>query len=235
MATRIIVVDSHTLFRSALCDLLNQHADWEVIAEAVDGRGAAECCRRLKPDVVVMDVRLPDVDGLEAIRAIEHDSPGTAVLVVDGYGENPILLAEALEAGAAGYILKRATSQEITDAVCKALGGAAPVDRELATEVLLRLLGKTQKEAPSPLGPNPPHGWEPPPALPASLTPREVEVLRLMSKGYSNRQIAQDLFMSLSTVKKHVQRIITKLGVSNRTEAAVKASGLGLLGVPEQR
>jgi DNA-binding NarL/FixJ family response regulator len=230
------VADSHTLFRSTLSDLLNQHPGWEVVAEACDGRGAADCSRRLRPDLVVMDVRMPDVDGLESIRVIEHDSPGTAVLVFNGYVEDPMLLAEALEAGASGFILKSATPQEITDAVSKALEGASPVDQEVATEVLLRLLGKPQKEAPSPLDPSPPHsGGSPPAALPASLTLREVEVLRLMAQGYTNRQIAHSLFISLSTVKKHVQRIMAKLGVSTRTQAAVKASGLGLLGVREER
>jgi DNA-binding NarL/FixJ family response regulator len=181
-----------------------------------------------------MDVRMSEVDGLETIRAIKSDSPSTVVLVLDGYGEDPILMAEALEAGASGYILKSATPQEITDAVSKALEGASPVDQDVATEVLLRLLGKPQMEPSSPLGPGRRHGGKPPPALPASLTPREVEVLRLISQGYTNRQIAHSLVISLSTVKKHVQRIITKLGVSTRTEAAVKASSLGLLGVREE-
>ena len=234
-ATRIVVADSHTLFRGTLSDLLNQHPGWEVVAEVADGRGAVQCCRRYRPDLVVMDVRMPEVDGVETIRAIKSDSPSTAVLVLDGYGENPILLAEALEAGASGYILKSATPQEITDAVSKALEGASPVDQDVATEVLLRLLGKPQQEPNSPLGPNPARRGEPSPAaLPASLTLREVEVLRLVAQGYTNRQIAQSLFISVTTVKKHVQRIITKLGVSTRTEAAVKASALGLLGVREE-
>ena len=233
ISTRILVADSHTLFRGTLSDLLNQHPGWEVVAEVADGRGAVQCCRRYRPDLVVTDLRMPEVDGLEAIRAIKSDSPSTAVLVLNGYAEDPILLAEALEAGASGYILKSATPQEITDAVSKALEGASPVDQDVATEVLLRLLGKPQQEPNSPLGPNPNHGGEMP-ALPASLTHREVEVLRLVAQGYTNRQIAQSLFISVSTVKKHVQRIITKLGVSTRTEAAVKASALGLLGVREE-
>jgi DNA-binding NarL/FixJ family response regulator len=236
ISTRILVADSHPLFRGALHDLLNQHPGWEVVAEAADGREAAQCCRRFRTDLVVMDVRMPEVAGLETVRAIKSGSPNTAVLVLSGYGEDPILLAEALEAGASGYILKSATPQEITDAVCKALEGASPVDQNVATEVLLRLLGKPQQALPSSLAPNPTHGREPPAgALPASLTARQVEVLRLVAQGYTNGQIARSLFISVSTVKKHMQRIITKLGVSTRTEAAVKASGLGLLGVPAER
>jgi DNA-binding NarL/FixJ family response regulator len=230
ISTRIIVADSHTLFRGTLSALLNQHRGWEVVAEAADGRGAAQCCHRFNPDLLVMDVRMPEVDGLEAIRAIKSASPSTAVLVLNGYGEDPILMAEALEAGASGYILKSATPQEITDAVAKALVGASTVDQDVAAEALLRLLGKPQMQPSSSLSPDGPHGGEQlPPTLPASLTPREVEVLRLVAQGCTNRPIAQSLFISVSTVKKHVQRTITKLGLSTRTEAAVKASGLGLL------
>jgi DNA-binding NarL/FixJ family response regulator len=236
MTAQIIVADNHTLFRGALRDLLNQQPGWEVIAEAADGRSAAECCRRLRPDLLVMDLGLPDVDGLDLIRTIERDSPSTDVLVVNRYDENPILLAESLEAGASGYILKSASPQEITNAVTKALEGASPVDKEVATQVLLRLLGKVHMEPSSSLGPNPSRGEAPEwVALPASLTPREVEVLRLMAQGCTNRLIAKNLFISVSTVKKHVQRIIHKLGVSTRTQAALKAADLGLLGVREGR
>jgi DNA-binding NarL/FixJ family response regulator len=236
ISTRIIVADSHTLFRSTLSGLLNQHPGWEVVAEVAEGRGAAQCCRRFRPDLVVMDMRIPEVGGLEAIRGIKSDSPSTAVLVLNGYGEDPMVLAEVLEAGASGYILKSATPQEITGAVCKALEGACPVDQGVATQALLRLLGRSQKEALSSLGKNPLSASEERAlaALPASLTPREEGVLRLFAQGYSNRQIAHSLFISLSTVKKHVEHIISKLGVSTRTEAAVRASRLGLLDSPDE-
>jgi len=150
--------------------------------------------------------------------------------------ENPILLAEALEAGASGYILKSATSQEITDAVCKVLEGGCTVDQGVATQALLGLLGRSQKELLSSLGKNPLSASveRTLAALPASLTPREEDVLRLLAQGYSNRQIAHRLFISLTTVKKHVERIISKLGVSTRTQAAAKASRLGLLDSPDE-
>ena len=234
---RIIVSDSHPLFRCTLSDLLRGHfVGGEVVAEVSDVQEAAEGCRRLKPDLVVMEVRMPEVDGLEAIHAIKHDSPCTSVLILNAYGENPILLAEALEAGASGYILKSATPQEITDAVCKALEEACPVDQGVATQALLRLLGRSQKEPLSSLGKNPLSASveRALAALPASLTPREEDVLRLLAQGYSNRQIAHSLFISLSTVTKHVEHIISKLGVSTRTEAAVRASRLGLLDSPDE-
>jgi DNA-binding NarL/FixJ family response regulator len=234
---RIIVSDSHPLFRCTLSNLLRgPFVGGEVVAEVSDIQEAVEGCRRLKPDLVVMEVRVPEVDCLEAIRAIKHDSPSTSVLILNAYGETPILLAEALEAGASGYILKSATPQEITGAVCKALEGACPVDQGVATQALLRLLGRSQKEPLSSLGKSHLSASveRTLAALPVSLTPREEDVLRLLAQGYSNRQIAHSLFISLSTVKKHVERINSKLGVSTRTEAAVKASRMGLLENPDE-
>ena len=234
--SRIIVSDSHPLFRCTLSDLLRgPFVGGEVVAEVSDVQEAVESCCRLRPDLVVMEVPMSEVDCLEAIRAIKHDSPSTSVLILSAYGENPILLAEALEAGASGYILKSATPQEITGAVCKALEGACPVDQGVATQALLRLLGRSQKEPLASLGKNPlsTSVERTLVALPASLTPREEDVLGLLAQGYSNRQIAHSLFISLTTVKKHVERIISKLGVSTRTEAAVKASRLGLLDSPD--
>jgi DNA-binding NarL/FixJ family response regulator len=234
--SRIIVSDSHPLFRCTLSDLLRgPFVGGEVVAEVSDVQEAVKSCCRLRPDLVVMEVPMSEVDCLQAIRAIKHDSPSTSVLILSAYGENPILLAEALEAGASGYILKSATPQEITGAVCKALEGACPVDQGVATQALLRLLGRSQKEPLSSLGKNPRSTSVERTlvALPASLTPREEDVLGLLAQGYSNRQIAHSLFISLTTVKKHVERIISKLGVSTRTEAAVKASRIGLLDSPD--
>jgi DNA-binding NarL/FixJ family response regulator len=229
---RIIVSDSHPLFRCALSDLLRGlFVGGEVVAEVSSVQEAVEGCRCLRPDLVVMEVPMPEVDCLKAIRAIKHDSPSTSVLILSAYGENPILLAEALEAGASGYILKSATPQEITGAICKALEGGCPVDQGVATQALLGLLGRSQKEPLPSLGKNSLSASveRTLAALPASLTPREEDVLRLLTQGFSNRQIAHSLFISLSTVKKHVERILSKLGVSTRTEAAVKASRMGLL------
>jgi DNA-binding NarL/FixJ family response regulator len=228
--SRAIVADNHPLFRAALVGLLREHSGLEVVAEASDGQEALECCRRFRPDLVIMDVRLPEVDALETTRNIRHEFPRTVVLVLNGYGD-PDILADALEAGAAGYILKSASPRQITDAIRKVLEGASPVDQEIASQVLLRLLDKRRREEPtSLLTPKGPAGGEHAAAAPpASLTRREVEVLRLVGRGYTNSQIARSLFVSVSTVKKHVQRIIAKLGVADRTQAAVKANGMGLL------
>ena len=235
--SRVIVADNHPLFRAALVGLLREHCGLEVVAEAADGQQALECCRRFSPDLVVMDVRLPEVDARETTRTIRQEFPRTIVLVLNGYGD-PDILADALEAGAAGYILKSASPRQITDAIRKVMEGASPVDQEIATEVLLRLLDKRRQEDPtSALAPKDSAGGQhtaadPPPA---SLTQREVDVLRLVGRGYTNRQIARNLFVSVSTVKKHVQRIIAKLRVADRTQAAVKANGMGLLDDPWER
>jgi DNA-binding NarL/FixJ family response regulator len=230
MPSRAIVADNHPLFRAALSSLLREHSGLEVVAEAADGREALDCCRRFKPDLVVMDVRMPEVDGLEATRAIKREHPHPVVLVLNGYGD-PDVLVDALEAGAAGYIPKSATPQQISDAIQKALEGASlVVDQKTATQLLLCLLDKPRNEFSSLLAPKRPPSGEHAAAAPLMpLTQREVEVLRLIAWGYTNRQIAQSLFVSVSTVKKHVQRIIAKLGVSDRTHAAVKANGMGLL------
>jgi DNA-binding NarL/FixJ family response regulator len=220
MPSRIIVADAQHLFRVALANLLKEHSGWEVVAEAADGREALEYCRRLRPDLVIMDVRMPEVDGLVVTRAIKREFPSTVVLMLCGYGDAD-LLEEALEAGASGFILKTSTPQQITDAVRQALERATPLDQGLATGLLLRLISGARKGSTSGSG-------SPGPSS-VTLTQREVEVLRLIAQGRTNRQIAGSLFVSVSTTKKHVQRIFSKLEVSDRTQAAVKANVLGLL------
>jgi DNA-binding NarL/FixJ family response regulator len=226
---RVIVVDDHPLLRAALGSLVAEHSGLEVAAEAANGREALESCRRVKPELVLMDVSMPGMDGLEATRTIKRELPRTIVLVLSTYGD-PDLLAEALEAGAAGYILKTATPQKIVGAIQGALNGESPLDQGLATGLNLRLIEEARKDGRSPLDPGgSPDGNGVALPLPASLTRREVEVLRLVARGHTNTQIARSLLVSVSTTKKHVQRIMSKLEVSTRTQAAVKASYLGLL------
>jgi DNA-binding NarL/FixJ family response regulator len=226
---RVIVADDHSLLRAALGSLVEEHSGLEVAAEAADGREALESCRRIKPELVLMDVGMPGMDGLEATRAIKREFPHTVVLVLSTYGD-PDLLAEALEAGAAGFLLKTGPTQKIVGAIQEALNGESPLDQGLATGLNLRLIEEARKDGRSPRDPGrSPDGYGVALPLPASLTRREVEVLRLMAQGHTNTQIARSLLVSVSTIKKHMQRIISKLEVSTRTQAAVKASYLGLL------
>ena len=202
--------------------MLAKEADLEVIGEAEDGRQAVQMCLTHRPDLVLMDVRMPGMDGLAATRAIKAASPRISILVVTTHAETEYLL-EAVEAGAAGYVLKDATKREIVDAVRKVLTGEPALNQDLAMQLLRRLTGEGSRAAPPPA---PARRTDPPVEL---LTPREVETLRLVAGGLTNKEIALQLFMSVGSVKNRVQSVIAKLEVSDRTQATVRAIELGLL------
>ena len=216
--TRLAIVDDHELARESLKDLLFDEPDIEVVGEAVNGRDALLLCSRLHPDLLLMDVRMPEMDGLAATQEIKQRYSSTGVLMVTMH-ENPDYLLEALKAGAAGYVLKDAPREEVVGAVRRVREGESPLDPELAARLLRRLATETAGRARSVnrVGPL------------ETLTPREREVLELMKLGRTNRQIAQDLVISLGTAKNHVEHIIAKLGVSDRTQAVVRALELGIL------
>jgi DNA-binding NarL/FixJ family response regulator len=193
--------------------LLADEPDLEVVGEASTGREALEICRTLRPDLVEMD-------GLAATRAIKGEHPDIAVLVVTMH-ENPDYLLEALDAGAAGYMLKDAPADRLINAVRRTLNGESPLNQELAALLLRRLAEERKQDVPEPRKPSEP--------LREPLTPREAEVLQLLASGQTNQKIAQSLMISKGTAKVHVERIIRKLGASDRTQAAVRAIKLGLL------
>lgn len=215
---RIIIADDHELARMGLRTMLAPEPDLEVVGEAATGREAVDLSRELKPDLVLMDIRMPDLDGLVATRAIKEMDPKTSVLIVT-LSEDPDYLLEALRVGAAGYVLKDASRREVVDAVRQVLGGESPLDPKLSAQLIRRLASRTRDTSAA-------HGDE--------LTHREVEVLRLVAEGKTNAEIAASLFISVGTVKVHVERIIDKLGVSDRTQAAVRAVELGYLSSPSQ-
>ena len=226
---QIVIVDDHDLARESLRDMLTDEPDIEVVGEAANGREAIALCSHLRPDIVLMDVRMPQMDGLEATREIKQRLPKISVLMVTMH-ENPDYLLEALRAGAAGYILKDASQEEVVTAVRQVLAGESPLDPELAARLLRRMADETQKQKSSLRGPR---GHEE--ALLEPLTPRELEVLGLLKRGWTNPQIARKLVISPKTVKRHVEHIITKLGVSDRTQAVVRALELGIIGfLPRQ-
>ena len=217
--TRLVVVDDHDLAREGLKDMLLDEADIEVIGEAANGREALLVCSRLRPDMLLMDVRMPEMDGLAATSEIKKRYPETSVLMVTMH-ENPDYLLEALKAGAAGYVLKDAPQEEVVGAVRRVREGESPLDPELAARLLRRLAAEGGSGG----------GRRGARGAPADqITPREMEVLLLMKMGHTNRQIAQKLVISLGTAKNHVEHIIAKLGVSDRTQAVVKALELGVL------
>lgn len=208
---RLLIIDDHEIARSGLRTMLATEPTYRVVGEASGGREGIALCRALEPDLVLMDIRMPDLDGIAAARAILSERPETRIVITTVY-EDPDYMQRALEVGAAGYVLKDATRHELLAAVQRALHGELPLPKDLAAQLLRRLAAGA------------------PPAHPplAQLTPRELEVLRLLPLGLTNRQIADRLFVSAGTVKLHVERIIAKLAVADRTQAAARAVELGL-------
>jgi DNA-binding NarL/FixJ family response regulator len=251
---RLLIADDHALVREGLRTMLSGEEGILVVAEANDGKQALSLCRELSPDLVLMDVRMPVMDGLEATRRIKSEMPKTSVVMVTMH-ENPDYLFEAVKAGAAGYVLKDASGERLLGAVRRTLEGESPLNQELAMRLLVRL-ARERGEGGS--GENSSHesgagmggeeaneeilasgaaseekesaGGEDEDERIESLTPREIEVLTLLSQGQTNPEIAQQLTVSRGTVKIHVQHIISKLGVSDRTQAAVRAIEAGVIG-----
>jgi DNA-binding NarL/FixJ family response regulator len=221
---RLIIADDHYLVRSGYRSMLASEPDLEVVGEAENGKEAVKLCRELRPDLVLMDVRMPEMDGLEATRDIRGELPTTSILMVTTH-ENPEYLLEALRAGAAGYVLKDAPKRRLIDAIRRVANGETPLNQELAVRLIRQLADETKQKTEPP--PEPEKRQEP--SCLESLTPRELEVLRLLAQGQSNPQIAGNLVISRGTVKVHVQHIMAKLGVSDRTQAVVRAIDLGLL------
>ena len=226
---RIVIADDHPLYRDALRQMLGLHSDLMVIAEAENGRDAIEVCRRVRPELVLMDVRMPTMDGIAATREIKSELPLAIVLMLTAL-EDPELLSEALRAGAAGYVLKYATKEEIVAAIRRVLSGEFPINHTLSAQLLVHLHTQAREEPTDLAHPSAGRATEQRAQHPriASLTPREEEVLRLIARAQTNHQIAEQLHVSLNTVKKHVRRVMNKLKVSDRTQAAVVAIELGL-------
>jgi len=208
-----VIVDDQEIVRAGLRGMLASEPSVEVVGEAANGRDALALCRRILPDLVLMDVRMPDLDGLAATRALKEECPSISVIIVTMH-ENPDYLFEALKAGAAGYVLKDATRRELVSAIQQVLSGDTMLNADLATRLLRRLADESPQERKS---------------AAVALTRRERQVLRLLAQGQTNREIAGNLVITAGTAKQHVERILGKLGVSDRTQAAVRAVELGLL------
>ena len=206
--TTVLLADDQALVRDGFRALIDSQPDLEVVGEAVDGVEAVEMARRLAPDVVLMDIRMPRLDGLAATRQILAAGSAVRVLVLTTFDRNEWVY-EALRAGASGFLLKDVRAHQLTDAIRTVAAG----DALLAPAITRRLIERFVRDA-SVASPAPP---------PAALTDREVEVLRLIASGLSNAEIAERLVIGHATVKTHVNRLLAKLGLRDRTQAVVYA------------
>lgn len=215
----VLIVEDNELMRHGLRAVLDRAEEFQVVGEAEDGASAVELAAGLKPDVIVMDIGLPIMNGIEATRLIKQERPQVHIVMLTSHDNDDEIFA-ALSAGAAGYCLKDCASERIKIAVTSVSEGAAWIDPRIAHKVL--------KAFENPLPRKPEAGQV---ALPASelLSQREREVLRLMVDGASNKEISEKLIISISTVRTHVEHILEKLAVTGRTAAAVKAMKEGLI------
>jgi DNA-binding NarL/FixJ family response regulator len=220
---RIVVADDHQIVRSGFAALLGTQPDFTVVGIADDGAEAVRVCRETSPDVVLMDVRMPGMDGIEATRLLTSADSGPRVLVLTTFDLDEYVY-DALRAGASGFLLKDVTAERLFDAVRVIAEGEAL----LAPAITKRLIGEFARQRPRPADP----AQEP--GLLRALTPRETEVLRLIAGGLSNPEIAKRLVVTEETVKTHVSRVLSKLGLRDRTQAVVAAYESGLV-VPGER
>ena len=209
---RIVLVDDHAILRQGLRRLLEDEADIEVVGEAGNGLEAVAVARALAPDLVLMEVVIPRLSGIEAAKQIKQSNPATAILALSAYDDDRYVLG-LLEAGAAGYLLKSATAQELIHAIRAVHAGEAVLHPAVAGRLLSRAARPAARVTLA-------HGNE-------LLTEREIEVLRCAAKGLSNKQIAGQLVLSVPTVKAHLVNIFNKMGVGSRTEAVMQALNQG--------
>ena len=207
MTIRILIADDHSMVRQGLRMFLELDPELEVVGEASNGDEAVRMARQLRPDVVVMDLVMPGMDGIAATKVIRDDLPETEVLALTSVLEDA-LVVEAVRAGAIGYLLKDLQGDEL----CRAIKAAAAGQVQLAPQAASRLVQEIRT-----------------PERPETLTERENEVLRLLSQGQSNKEIAHHLALGEKTIKTHVSHILVKLGVQSRTQAALAGVRLGLV------
>jgi len=217
-AIKVLLAEDHLITRQGMCRLLEDDSDLTVIGEASDGEEAVQMVTEMQPDVVIMDIAMPKLNGIEATRQIKLVRPATAVLILSAYDDDEYVFG-LVEAGAAGYLLKTASGEEVTHAIRAIHKGEPVLDPAIARKVLnrLRFPGKVPRAG-----------------IPSEhLSKREIDVIRLAAKGMSNKDIADELHLSRRTVEGNLRTIFNKLGVGSRTEAVIQAMGKGWLTLEE--
>lgn len=216
----VLLVDDHTLFRSGIRSLLQRNADFTVVGEAADGVEGIKRAKQLRPDVVLLDLNMPGMSGLETLQLILQDCPDTAVILLTVSEEAQDLTA-ALQAGARGYLIKNIDADYLVRAIRRAASGEPVLAEAMTTKLVAHMQGGAPK---------------PPPASEIDrLTPREREILACLARGESNKLIARTLDVAESTVKIHVQNILKKLNLTSRVQAAVYAVEHGMSGMGERQ
>jgi DNA-binding NarL/FixJ family response regulator len=216
---RLLLVDDQAMFREGLRTLLEVQPDFEIVGEAADGDEAVAQSIRLRPDIVLMDLRLPVVNGIEATRRIAQSGAPARVIVLTTFEEDVEIFA-ALRAGAVGYLLKTSPSEKLCAAIRLASRGESWLEPSVAAKVVMEFarLGTGSSPAPAVVA-----------ALKETLSARETDVLRLLASGKSNKEIASELVLAEGTVKNHLSNVFGKLGVLDRTQAALRGRDLGLI------
>ncbi len=210
---RIVVVDDHALFRSGLISLLGDMGEFQVVGEAANGREALDVVRQKKPDVVLMDVNMPVMGGVETVRALKGHEPCRIIMLTISKSDEDLL--NAISAGADGYILKNASPEDLKKAIVQVHHGMGVLSPEVTRQVMTAVAsGKTPQQE-------------------TGLSAREIEVLSCLARGLTTAQISNELYISENTVKTHVRHILEKLEASNRVEATRKAVQMGLISAAE--
>ncbi|NLL47909.1 MAG: response regulator transcription factor [Firmicutes bacterium] len=201
---RVMVVDDHEMVRRGICSYLETEDDLDVVGQAHSGKSALELALKLKPDVILMDLIMEDGTGIEATAAIKQELPDVQIIILTSFIDEKLVFP-ALEAGALSYLLKTAHAEEIVDTIRLAIRQEAVIEPKVATKMLARMRHTDEHQ---------PHN---------DLTERELEILMLIGEGKTNQEIADELFIGIKTVKTHVSNVLNKLGVEDRTKAAVYA------------
>jgi len=217
MAIRVLLVDDQALFREGLETLLSVHKDIQVVGQASNGQAAIEVAVQVQPDVVLMDVRMPILNGVRATRRLKKALPECRVIVLTTFDDDEYVF-DALRAGAVGYLLKDVASARLVEAIRAAARGESILEPSVAAKVIAEFTRVSSMVPPAQME-----------QLVEPLSDRELEILGLIARGASNKEIADQLFIAEGTVKNHVTHILGKLGVRDRTQAALKGRELGLL------